>query len=875
MADDAGALLVRTGLISDQALVSARASISAHGGTIGEQLVLGGAVSDDALTEFFRSRLLVPKVNPNTLARLPPPVVEAIPADMAIEFRCVPVALDREGNLTIAMSDPSDRHAVDEIGFFTGKYVVRAVATQMQIAWCLAHYYGHITELGQRLLKPSGEPVPAPAAPPAAPTAPLPRTRGFTGRVDAARHKVLPPVAAPEINVPRPSDRLLTPTTEDLQRIAAAREGAVAAARAAVEAEATTQNTGPVAKVELPPVATAPAALAAAAAVSDGAPTAEAPPAISEPYAAVQVHVSLMAGDEQTPPRGVPQRPQRPQRKVMPDPPELAARSGEMEAHGPARDAHLDALPAVLVAIEPDEPEAPPPPPEPPTPPAPPARAQAMIIDDDDDAPEVDGDVLQAIDDREDSDDDQPDDRHGAPDDDAAVIHDVASPRDEAAPLGDHSGTESTPILLIAKPRPARETLDDDDDDEPVVLLDKRRTETPATSAAAVATAGSIADAVDEAVRAAAQRRRPERRTQIGVGLPEVAPRPNRPATDEETAAASAAMKAAAAALASAPPPDAVPVHVAPAVTMPGTTVAAAAAALLSSAATAVRRRVEAPSGAVTAPVKRAASQPSIRTPADGIPAVIDDGVSDASTRPHYSPPSMDEVDEGWGPPGTTIPPPFLGAMPGTETGPLLDTGSIPLSSDDDQPALLVAVPAPPTAAPTLSRPIVLDSAGIVRELEHASTRLVELLRALDRASTRDEAVDILIAFLVDSHHRAAFLAIKGGHLTPFVQRPPSPHTPPQLALDSPSTFQDVVGTRLPYRGTLADAAAREFTRAAFGVDPDEALILPIAVKDRVVAVLYGDGRKRHTFDEHFAIAGRAAGLALERILQTRRSTSS
>ena len=70
---------------------------------------------------------------------------------VAIELRAIPVSLDSDNNLTVAMSDPSDRHAVDEIAFFTGSYVVRAVATQMQIAWCLAHYYGHITELGERL----------------------------------------------------------------------------------------------------------------------------------------------------------------------------------------------------------------------------------------------------------------------------------------------------------------------------------------------------------------------------------------------------------------------------------------------------------------------------------------------------------------------------------------------------------------------------------------------------------------------------------------------------------------------------------------------------------------------------------------------------
>ena len=148
MADDAGALLVRSGLVSASALDNARAQVETAGGTIGEQLVATGIVSDAALTDFYRQRLLVPMVNPNTLARLPAKVVATIPSDMAVELRAVPVSLDADNNLTVAMSDPSDRHAVDEIAFFTGAYVVRAVATQMQIAWCLAHYYGHVTPLG-------------------------------------------------------------------------------------------------------------------------------------------------------------------------------------------------------------------------------------------------------------------------------------------------------------------------------------------------------------------------------------------------------------------------------------------------------------------------------------------------------------------------------------------------------------------------------------------------------------------------------------------------------------------------------------------------------------------------------------------------------
>src|SRR5262245_43618006 len=190
VADDAGALLVRSGLVTSSALDTARARVADHGGTLGEQLVSEGSIDDDKLTNFYKQRLLVPQVNPNSLARLPAKVVAVIPSEMAIELRAIPVSLDNDNNLTVAMSDPSDRHAVDEIAFFTGSYVVRAVATQMQIAWCLAHYYGHVTELGERLLQPEGD-KPRPRADSQPP--PRPRTRGVTGEIAAQRHKAIVP----------------------------------------------------------------------------------------------------------------------------------------------------------------------------------------------------------------------------------------------------------------------------------------------------------------------------------------------------------------------------------------------------------------------------------------------------------------------------------------------------------------------------------------------------------------------------------------------------------------------------------------------------------------------------------------------------------
>jgi len=733
MADDAGALLVRTGLINDQSLLAARQHRASTGGTIGEHLVLANLIPDESLTEFYRARLLVPRVNPNTLARLTAPVIQAIPGDMAVEFRCVPIALDRDGNLTVAMSDPSDSHAVDEIGFFTGKYVVRAVATQMQIAWCLAHYYGHITELGRRLLRPSGSH--AGASHDAAARDQKPRVRGFTGRIEAARHKVLPPTGTPP-PLPRPSNQLLTPTAEDLARVAAA---------------------------EAPPPAT-PAEPASAA------PAEPAPASDSEPYS--QVHVSLL--DENTPPRGVKRS-----KPAEPDPPELAARSGEMvvnERRGPAVD---PAVPAVVIELGS-------------------APARVPIVEDGESATE-----LQPVDDLEDVEEItevEPD----VDEDEPAIIHDEA-------------------ILLTAKRAPPRDTIPDDSDEhEAVVLLDRKKPETGP--------------------------RRPHRQTDVGLGVPNAAPRARGVSAPAATPAAAAAMAAAVAAT----PPAAAP-------------------------------RAATDAGP-------ADTRWSVATPADGVPRVLDELRSDAQTRPHTTdtpPPTRHRHgDDGWGPPGTTIPPPFLGAMPGTEPG---APAAIPIPDDEDEvtddpddsrPLQVVDLSSapipmhPPPSMPVSAHLVHNDPIATVRALEQASTRLVELLRLLDRARTRDEVIAAVLDYLHLSHDRVAFLALKDGWLMPFLQRPAMPQTPPKLTLDQPSTLQDVVGTRLPYRGVLADDASRQFVTSTFGVAPSEVLLLPIAVRERVVAVLFGDGGHGHSFDEHFAIAGRAAGLALERILQAKRAAT-
>ena len=187
--------------------------------------------------------------------------------------------------------------------------------------------------------------------------------------------------------------------------------------------------------------------------------------------------------------------------------------------------------------------------------------------------------------------------------------------------------------------------------------------------------------------------------------------------------------------------------------------------------------------------------------------------------------------------------------------------------------ATLLATPPRPPPTERRTTPATGLAAGpsptLAHDLEEAATRLLALLRALEKAETRDDVIELLVGHLGHSHDRAGFFAVKGGELQPFALRPPPAGPLPTLLLGRASTFQDVVGTRLPYRGPVLDEATRALLVAAFGDAPAEMLALPVAIRDRVVGIAYADNRRAHAFDEQLAIAARAAGQALERILKS------
>jgi hypothetical protein len=157
MSDDAGPLLVRAGLLTDAKLKAAYETAAKAGETLVEHLVSSGLLDEDRLCEFFRERLLVPRVGVTDLERVARRVVSFVPRDMAVMFRCVPLAADAHKNLALVMTDPAQTHAVDEVRFWTSMTIYRVVAPARAVAWALEAYYGVRTPLS-----PPRAPAPSP-----------------------------------------------------------------------------------------------------------------------------------------------------------------------------------------------------------------------------------------------------------------------------------------------------------------------------------------------------------------------------------------------------------------------------------------------------------------------------------------------------------------------------------------------------------------------------------------------------------------------------------------------------------------------------------------------------------------------------------------
>ena len=140
MAVRLGELLLKEKRITVDQLQEALNYQRQNGGKLGFNLITLGFVKDDEITALLSKQYGVPSIALGAF-EIDPAVVKLVPAETAQKYQIVP--LSRAGaTLTIAMTDPTNVFAMDDIRFMTGYNVEPVVASEIAVMDAIAKYYG-------------------------------------------------------------------------------------------------------------------------------------------------------------------------------------------------------------------------------------------------------------------------------------------------------------------------------------------------------------------------------------------------------------------------------------------------------------------------------------------------------------------------------------------------------------------------------------------------------------------------------------------------------------------------------------------------------------------------------------------------------------
>lgn len=142
-----GELLVRNKLITSDQLAKAVAEQNTQGGRLGASLIKLGFLHDEELAAFLSKQYGVPSINLDEF-EIEPSVIRLIPPEIAQKYQVIPV--NRAGStLIIAMSDPSNIFAIDDIKFMSGYNIEVVVAPEVAIKKAIDRYYDQSQSLAE------------------------------------------------------------------------------------------------------------------------------------------------------------------------------------------------------------------------------------------------------------------------------------------------------------------------------------------------------------------------------------------------------------------------------------------------------------------------------------------------------------------------------------------------------------------------------------------------------------------------------------------------------------------------------------------------------------------------------------------------------
>ncbi len=140
MAVRIGELLLKEKRITPEQLQEALSYQRSNGGKLGANLVKLGFVKDEEITSLLSKQYGVPSISLNQF-EIDAAVIKLVPAETAHKYQIIP--LSRVGaTLTIAMTDPTNVFALDDLKFMTGYNVEPVVAWETAVLDAIQKYYG-------------------------------------------------------------------------------------------------------------------------------------------------------------------------------------------------------------------------------------------------------------------------------------------------------------------------------------------------------------------------------------------------------------------------------------------------------------------------------------------------------------------------------------------------------------------------------------------------------------------------------------------------------------------------------------------------------------------------------------------------------------
>lgn len=149
-----GEILIEAGLIDASQLDAALALQREKGGRLGASLVKLGYVTEEKLLASLADQLKLPRLDLSS-REIPQEVLDYLPAEKARQYHVIPVARkEMHGTLflLVAMTDPTNLTAIDDLQFITGCRVRPGLSSEASIQDAIDCFYG---------------PLPADASPPA------------------------------------------------------------------------------------------------------------------------------------------------------------------------------------------------------------------------------------------------------------------------------------------------------------------------------------------------------------------------------------------------------------------------------------------------------------------------------------------------------------------------------------------------------------------------------------------------------------------------------------------------------------------------------------------------------------------------------------